>query len=88
VKCAVRGAAERRILITRGCPIRDRVRAGIARVQNGGTTRSGKPIGRPQRLIDLDKLRELRREGRSWRACAIALKVPARTLRSRIALFA
>jgi site-specific DNA recombinase len=61
---------------------------GIRRVQAGGKTRSGKPIGRPQRLIDLDKLRELRREGRSWRACAIALKVPARTLRSRIALLA
>jgi DNA invertase Pin-like site-specific DNA recombinase len=68
--------------------IRDRVRAGIARVQNGGKTRSGKPIGRPQRLVDLAKLRELRAEGRSWRACAIALKCAARTLRSRIPLFA
>jgi DNA invertase Pin-like site-specific DNA recombinase len=64
--------------------IRDRVRAGIQRVQAGGKTRSGKPIGRPRRVIDLGRVRELRAEGRSWRACAVALKVPARTLRERL----
>jgi DNA invertase Pin-like site-specific DNA recombinase len=64
--------------------IRERVRSGIARVQAGGRTRSGKPIGRPPRAVDLDKLRELRAEGRSWRACAIALKIPSRTLRSAV----
>jgi DNA invertase Pin-like site-specific DNA recombinase len=62
--------------------ITERVRAGIARVKATGKTRSGKPIGRPRRAVDLDWVRELRVEGRSWRAIAVALKVPSRTIRT------
>src|SRR5205823_1245720 len=40
--------------------IRERVRAGIARVRATGKTRSGKPIGRPRRAVDLEKVRALR----------------------------
>jgi DNA invertase Pin-like site-specific DNA recombinase len=61
--------------------IRERVVAGIQRVQQTGRTKSGKPIGRPVREVDVAEVLELRREGRSWRAIAVALKCPARTLR-------
>jgi DNA invertase Pin-like site-specific DNA recombinase len=64
--------------------IRERVRAGIARVQATGRIRSGKPIGRPRRTLDLTKVRKLRREGRSWREIAVALKCPSRTIRSAV----
>ena len=64
--------------------ITERVRAGIARVRAGGKTRSGKPIGTPRRAVDVDVVRSMRAEGRSWRAIAVALKVPSRTLRSAV----
>ena len=60
--------------------IRDRVRAGLARVKATGRTRSGKAIGRPRRTVDLEAVEELRHAGRSWREIAVALKVPTRTL--------
>jgi DNA invertase Pin-like site-specific DNA recombinase len=50
--------------------IRERVRAGIARVQATGRTRSGKPIGRPRREIDVEALKRLRAAGRSWHSIA------------------
>lgn len=60
--------------------IRDRVRAGLARVRATGRTRSGKAIGRPGRDVDLDAVATLRAAGRSWRDIAQALHVPRRTL--------
>ncbi len=60
--------------------IRERIRSGIKRAQEKGT-RSGKPIGRPSRHVDVEKVVKLRQQGRSWRAIAMAMKVPARTIR-------
>jgi DNA invertase Pin-like site-specific DNA recombinase len=60
--------------------IRDRVRSGLARVKATGKTRSGKPVGRPRREVDLHAVRRLRKEGRTWRQVAQALKVPRKTL--------
>lgn len=60
--------------------IRDRVRAGLARVKATGRTRSARAIGRPRRDVDLQAVEELRGAGRSWREIAVALKVPTRTL--------
>jgi DNA invertase Pin-like site-specific DNA recombinase len=60
--------------------IRDRVRAGLARVKATGRTRSGKAVGRPRRDVDLDAVAALRAQGRSWRDIAQALHVPRRTL--------
>lgn len=65
--------------------IRERVRAGIARVKATGKTRSGKPIGRPRRTVDVRAVKRLRAEGRTWRSIAQALKVPRRTLERRLA---
>ncbi len=59
--------------------IQERVRSGMARAQAKGT-RSGKPIGRPRRVVDLEAVARLRAEGRTWRAIAQALKVPRKTL--------
>jgi DNA invertase Pin-like site-specific DNA recombinase len=60
--------------------IRERVRSGIARVQATGRTKTGRAIGRPPRQVDVDAVRRLRAEGRTWRQIAQALKVPRRTL--------
>lgn len=60
--------------------ITERVRSGIARVQATGKTRSGKPVGRPRREVNLPDVFRLRREGRTWRQIAQALKVPRRTV--------
>jgi putative DNA-invertase from lambdoid prophage Rac len=60
--------------------IRERVRSGIARVKATGKTRSGRPVGRPRRVVDAAAVEKLRRAGRSWRSIAQALKVPRRTL--------
>ena len=47
--------------------IRERVRAGIARVKATGKTRSGQPVGRPRRLVDVQAALALRSQGKSWR---------------------
>ncbi|MEW5738693.1 MAG: recombinase family protein [Myxococcota bacterium] len=60
--------------------IRDRVRSGLARVKATGRTRSGKPVGRPRRGVDLEAVQRLRAAGRSWREVAVTLRVPRRTL--------
>lgn len=60
--------------------IRERVRSGIARVKATGQTRSGKPIGRPRRDVDLEAVVQLRNAGKSWRQVAQAIKVPRRTI--------
>jgi DNA invertase Pin-like site-specific DNA recombinase len=57
-----------------------RVRQGVIKVQQTGRSRSGKPIGRRRREVDVARVAELRSQGRSWRSIAVALKVPRRTL--------
>lgn len=63
----------------------ERVRAGVERVKATGKTRSGKPIGRPSRDVDPERVRQLRDEGRTWRAIAMAVGVPVRTVRRAVA---
>ena len=46
--------------------ISERVRAGLNRARAQGTKR-GNPIGRPRAVFDRDKVRELRKEGKSCR---------------------
>ncbi len=65
---------ERSILI-------ERVRAGMARARA-----EGKPIGRPVRRVDLERLARLRAEGRSIRDIARALAVPSSTIAKRLKL--
>jgi DNA invertase Pin-like site-specific DNA recombinase len=60
--------------------LRDRVRAGLARVKATGQTISGRAVGRLKRDVDLDAAAGLRAQGRNPRASDVALKVPARTL--------
>jgi len=62
--------------------IGERVLAGLARARAEGT-RSGRPIGRPVRVVDLAEVGRRRAAGQSWRRIARALKVPIRTLRRR-----
>jgi len=57
--------------------IRDRV-VGLRRAQERGT-RSGRPIGRPLRLLDGQDIRRRRAAGEPWRKIAKALKAPVRT---------
>lgn len=59
--------------------IAERRDLGIARARAEGT-RSGKPFGRPRRAVDLERVIELRAEGRSWRRVAESLHCPRRTL--------
>lgn len=60
--------------------IRERIRNGIEKVKATGRSRSGRSLGRPRRAVDVDRVRELRAKGRSWREIAVALKAPRRTL--------
>lgn len=59
--------------------IRERINAGVARAREKGT-RSGKPIGRPARAVDLEVVEELRAAHQSWRLIAQHLRVPRRTV--------
>lgn len=43
-------------------------------------SRSGRPLGRPAREVDLDRVAAMRLTGQSWRSIAIAHKTPRRTL--------
>jgi DNA invertase Pin-like site-specific DNA recombinase len=49
--------------------ISERTRAGLDRAREKGT-RSGRPIGRPRLVFHRDQVRELRKEGLSWRQIA------------------
>jgi DNA invertase Pin-like site-specific DNA recombinase len=60
--------------------IRQRIQNGIDKVRATGKSRSGRPLGRPKRVVDVQRVLALRAAGRSWRAIAIALKTPRRTL--------
>jgi DNA invertase Pin-like site-specific DNA recombinase len=52
--------------------ISERTRAGLDHAREKGT-RSGRPIGRPRLVFRRDQVRELRKEGLSWRQIAIRL---------------
>jgi DNA invertase Pin-like site-specific DNA recombinase len=52
--------------------ISERTRAGLDRAREKGT-RSGRPIGRPRLVFHRDQVRELRKEGLSWRQIAVRL---------------
>lgn len=58
----------------------DRVRAGMERARTNGT-RSGKAIGRPRRVFNYNRARELRNAGWSFRRIARKLKVSEATVR-------
>src|SRR5262249_25917794 len=63
--------------------IRDRAIAGLRRAHERGT-RSGRPIGRPRRVLDADEIRRRRAAGEPWRKIAKAVKAPIRTLRRQL----
>jgi DNA invertase Pin-like site-specific DNA recombinase len=52
--------------------ISERTRAGLDRAREKGT-RSGRPIGRPRAVFRRDQVRQLRKEGLSWRQIALRL---------------
>jgi len=52
--------------------ISERTRAGLDRAREKGT-RSGRPIGRPRLVFHRGQIRELRKEGLSWRQIALRL---------------
>lgn len=60
--------------------IRQRITAGISKVKATGRSRSGRPLGRPRREVDVGRIVALREQGQSWRAIAVALRTPRRTL--------
>lgn len=61
----------------------ERVRAGLERARERGT-RSGRPIGRPSRHVDIAEVHRRRAYDQSWRTIARALKTPVRTLRRAV----
>lgn len=67
---------------------RARIQNGIEKVRATGKSRSGRPLGRPRREVDLVRLAELRAQGLSWRDCAVSMKVPRRTLERALAMAA
>lgn len=57
-----------------------RVKSGVQKVKETGRSRTGRPLGRPRREVAVARVAELRAKGLSWRAIAISMKVPRRTL--------
>lgn len=70
---AILAELERNIIV-------ERVRAGVAEAK-----RQGKHCGRPRKVFRRDRARELRKQGKSWRAIAAELNVPFSTVRRGIA---
>jgi DNA invertase Pin-like site-specific DNA recombinase len=64
--------------------IRERVVAGLRTAKAQGT-KSGKPIGRPKRIFDRERLEELRREGLSYREIARRVGLGEGTVRQVLA---
>jgi putative DNA-invertase from lambdoid prophage Rac len=64
---------------------RSRISSGFRKVMETGQTRSGKPVGRPRREVDVEEAQRLRSEGRSWRSIAQALRCPRRTVERAVA---
>jgi len=60
--------------------IRQRIQSGIAKVKETGRSRTGRPLGRPRRDVDLERVAALRAKELSWRAIAVSMKTPRRTL--------
>ncbi len=63
--------------------VRERIGAGLRRAKDRGT-RSGKPVGRPERSVDVERATKLRAEGATWSAVARAMGVPVPTLRRKV----
>lgn len=63
---------ERKPSILRRKVVSERTRAGLDRAREKGT-RSGRPIGRPRLVFRRNQVRELRKEGLSWRQIAVRL---------------
>lgn len=63
--------------------IRERVAAGLAKAKEHGT-RSGRPIGRPRRHVDVLRARRLHAEGRSWPQVARVLGVSVSTVKRAV----
>lgn len=63
--------------------IRERVREGLARAKRSGT-KTGKPIGRPRRIVDKTRMQELKDQGLSYaqiaKKCDVSLGVAFRRL--------
>ncbi len=57
----------------------ERSTAGLKHARINGT-RSGKPSGRPRRIFDRERARDLRAAGMSWNAVATELNIPQTTL--------
>ncbi|MGH9501688.1 MAG: recombinase family protein [Terriglobales bacterium] len=55
---------------------RQRVRSGLANARANGKT-----LGRPQRVVDVDRIAALRSKGRSWRQIGVRLKIKPSTAR-------
>jgi len=62
----------------------ERTKAGMARARKFGT-KSGRPIGRAKRRVDLDEARKLIAEGSTQKATAKALNVSLATLQRSVA---
>jgi DNA invertase Pin-like site-specific DNA recombinase len=60
--------------------ISERTRAGLDRAREKGT-RTGRPIGRPRLVFHRDQVRELRKEGLSWRQIAVRLHASSTAVR-------
>jgi DNA invertase Pin-like site-specific DNA recombinase len=60
--------------------VSERTRAGLDRAREKGT-RSGRPIGRPRLVFRRDQVRELRREGLSWRQIGLRLHASPTAIR-------
>lgn len=60
--------------------IAERVRSGIARVRSEGQT-----WGRPKRVYDRAKARQMREDGASWAQISKAVGVPVSTIRNELA---
>jgi putative DNA-invertase from lambdoid prophage Rac len=56
--------------------IRENVRAGLAYARSAGKT-----LGRPQRVVDVERIATLRSKGRSWRQIGTRLKIKPSTAR-------
>lgn len=61
--------------------ISERTKAGLQRARA-----AGKILGRPRRQISVERIRQLRRSGSSWRAVAKALRVNVATVYYRMRL--
>jgi DNA invertase Pin-like site-specific DNA recombinase len=63
--------------------IRERTLAGMHKAKLNGT-RSGRPVGRPTRPVDVRRAQRLHKEGKSWREVSRIMGIPRTTLRNAI----